>query len=216
MKDGLSKSQRTKEALGESYRRLLSEKPPSKITVVDIAEGCGVTVPTFYNHFKDKYSLIVWIYVNDSAKIMDKIGSNGYEWKDTILDAMRYFSDNRDFVFGALAHVSGETQFMSIMEEVNVGLLSDEIRKKLRPGEEIPEDVSVLVKLYCLGTVRYVYGWLIDDSPMPPEKVADIFIDALPNRLRYYLMRIGVLVSGADRKETWSADSRSIKYAARD
>jgi len=77
---------------GRSYRRLLSEKPPSKITVTDIAEGCGVTVPTFYNHFKDKYSLIVWTYINDSTKIMGKIGTDGYEWKDTLLDALRYFS----------------------------------------------------------------------------------------------------------------------------
>lgn len=188
MKDGTSKAQRTKEALGESYRRLISEKPASKITVTDIADGCGVTVPTFYNHFKDKYALIVWIYVNDSTRIMEKIGSDGYEWKDTLLDAMRYFSENRDFVINALAHVNGETQFMNVMEEVNIGLLNNEIRKKLRPEEDIPEDVSALVKLYCLGTVRYAYGWLIDNGSVSPEKVADIFIDALPNRLRYYLM----------------------------
>jgi len=103
-------------------------------------------------------------------------------------DALRYFSANRDFVFSALAHVNGETQFMSIMEEVNIGLLNNEIRKKLKPEEDIPEDVSVLVKLYCLGTTRYVYGWLIDDGSIPPEKVAEIFMEALPNRLRYYLL----------------------------
>jgi hypothetical protein len=77
---------------------------------------------------------------------------------------------------------------MSIMEEVNIGLLNNEIRKKLKPEEDIPEDVSVLVKLYCLGTTRYVYGWLIDDGSIPPEKVAEIFMEALPNRLRYYLL----------------------------
>ena len=143
---------------------------------------------TFYNHFKDKYSLIVWIYVNDSAKIMDKIGTDGYEWKDTLLDGLRYFSDNRDFVIGALAHLSGETQFMGIMEEINIGLMNDEIRKKLGPGEEIPEEIAELVRIYCIGTARYVYYWLFDDTPITPEKVADIFVEALPNRLRYYLL----------------------------
>ena len=188
MKDGSSKSQRTKEALGESYRRLLSEKPASKITVTEIAEGCGMTAPTFYNHFKDKHALIVWIYINDSSCFMSNFDRDDYNWKDTLQDALEYYYANCRFVIDALAHVNGRTEFMSIMEEVNIGLLMKEIEKKLDPEKSVPEYIAEFVKLYCLGTVRYTYDWLMKGCPLPPEKVAELFEDGLPYRLRPYLL----------------------------
>ncbi len=189
MRDGTTKAQRTKEAIAESYRRLLSEKPQSRITVAEIASGCGVTVPTFYNHFKDKHALAVWMYANDSTRIMGNIGVDGYEWRDTLLDGMRYFAENRGLVLNALVHVSGRTQFLSFMEENNIGLLMDEIRKSLGPGEEVPSDIAEMAKIYCIGTVRYVYDWLISDDPLPLDEVADIFEKSLPYKLRPYLLR---------------------------
>ncbi len=188
MKDGTTKARRTEEAIAESYRRLLSEKLQSRITVAEIASGCGVTVPTFYNHFKDKHALAAWMYANDSARIMRNIGVGGYVWKDTLLDAMRYFDENRDLVLNALVHVSGRTRFLSFMEENNIGLLLDEIRKNLGPGEDVPPDIAEMTKIYCIGTVRYVYDWLISEDPLPPEEVADIFEKSLPYKLRPYLM----------------------------
>ncbi len=185
--NGTARSQRTKESIAESYRRLLSEKPHSRITVADIASGCGVTVPTFYNHFKDKHDLTVWMYAKDSTRIMDNIGVDGYVWKDTLLDAMRYFDQNRSLVLNALVHVSGKTQFLSFMEEFNIGLLMDEVRKSLGT-EDVPYDLSELVKIYCIGTVRYVYDWLISENPLPIEDVADIFEKSLPYKLRPYLL----------------------------
>lgn len=174
--------------MGESYRRLLSEKPASKITVADIAEGCGMTAPTFYNHFKDKHALIVWIYINDSSSFMSNFNRDDYNWKGTLQDALEYYSANRRFVIDALAHVSGRTEFMSIMEEVNIGLLMNEIEKKLGHEKCVPEDIAEFVKLYCLGTVRYTYDWLMEGCPLPPEKVAELFEEGLPYRLRPYLL----------------------------
>ena len=95
MKGSGSKTDRTKEAIAESFRNLLSQKPASKIRVSEIVDGCGMTAPTFYNHFKDKHALTVWMYVNDGTRIMDNIGNGDYRWKDTLLDGMRYFLENR-------------------------------------------------------------------------------------------------------------------------
>lgn len=170
MREVKPKGIRTKEALAESFRNLLAHKPVSKITIAEIVEGCGMTVPTFYNHFSDKYALIAWIYVSDGARIMGKVGKDGYRWKDTLLDGIIYFSENRDFVLKALAHVSGRTQFLTLMEDTNIALLQTEIRKKLRPGEDIPEDIAEMSRIYCMGTCRYVYNWLVDGTVIPPPR----------------------------------------------
>ncbi|MBO5556232.1 MAG: TetR family transcriptional regulator, partial [Oscillospiraceae bacterium] len=67
----------TKELLAESFRELAEQKPINKITIANITDNCGMTQPTFYRYYKDKYDLIAWIYVTDSEKIMGQIGSNG-------------------------------------------------------------------------------------------------------------------------------------------
>ena len=45
-------SQLTKRALEESLKRLLLEKPLSKITIADITNDCGISRMTFYYHFR--------------------------------------------------------------------------------------------------------------------------------------------------------------------
>ena len=188
MKGSGSKTDRTKEAIAESFRNLLSQKPASKIRVSEIVDGCGMTAPTFYNHFKDKHALTVWMYVNDGTRIMDNIGNGDYRWKDTLLDGMRYFLENRDFVLGSLVHVNGESEFISAMEETNTRLLLKEVEKKIPAGTGMPEHIRELVKIYCLGTCRYVYLWLISENPVSPEEAASLFEDCLPYKLRYYLV----------------------------
>ena len=46
-------SQITKRALAASLKRLLAEKPLSKITISDITDDCGINRMTFYYHFQD-------------------------------------------------------------------------------------------------------------------------------------------------------------------
>ena len=54
-------SQITKRALAASLKKLLAQKPLSKITIADITEDCGINRMTFYYHFQDIYDLIDWI-----------------------------------------------------------------------------------------------------------------------------------------------------------
>ena len=51
-------TQVTKRALEEALKRLLLEKPLSKITIQDLADECGISRMTFYYHFKDIYDLV--------------------------------------------------------------------------------------------------------------------------------------------------------------
>ena len=101
------KRKTTKEILAESFQELAAEKRIDKITITEITSNCGMSQPTFYDHFKDKYDLIVWIYIHESNEIMSKIGDSGYSWRDTLLDGTRYFAVNREYIINALRHTSG-------------------------------------------------------------------------------------------------------------
>lgn len=81
----------TKFFLAESLKELSQKKSVDKITVKEIVKNCGLTPPTFYNHFHDKYALIEWIYSSAAEKIMSRIGTDGYTWRDTLTDAINFF-----------------------------------------------------------------------------------------------------------------------------
>ena len=176
----------TKELLADSFRELAETKPIHKITISNITDNCGLTQPTFYRHFKDKYDMIARIYVTDAKEIMGQIGTDGYTWRDTLLDGARYFSDHRTSALNALKHTSGRDSFLALLERVNTDLLCTEVRKKLMT-EHIPQDILTMIKVYCYGTVRYTCEWLLEEMPLSRETYADVMEKCLPEPLRQYL-----------------------------
>ena len=61
----------TKQAMEESLKRLLLQKPLNKITISDITEECEVNRMTFYYHFKDIYDLVEWSCEEDARRALN-------------------------------------------------------------------------------------------------------------------------------------------------
>ena len=185
-KSVLMKRKTTKEILAESFMELSASKPISKITIAEITENCSMTSPTFYRHFKDKYDLISWIFVQEAQKNVDQIGHDGYLWKDTLLDGLRYYSENRKYMVNALKHTSGRDSFINQITETDIGYITDEVMKK-RGTKDIPDDLLALIKIYCYGTGQYLCEWLMDSKPASCEEVAAAMEASIPEKLKPYL-----------------------------
>ena len=112
------KRKNTKELLAESFLELVQTKRIDKITITEITDNCGMSQPTFYNHFKDKYDLIVWIYTNHVREIMCKIDNKTFMWKDCLLGAALYYYENSEFIKNAMKHTSGQDSFVENVREV--------------------------------------------------------------------------------------------------
>ena len=50
--------------------------------------------------------------------------------------------------------------------------------------ENIPDDILLMIKIYCYGTVNYVCEWIADNMPVAPEIVADVMERSLPDPLK--------------------------------
>ena len=76
-------SKLTKRALAASLKKLLAQKPLSKITIADITEDCGMNRMTFYYHFQDIYDLIDWICQEEGERAFQ--GRKGYNtWQEGV------------------------------------------------------------------------------------------------------------------------------------
>lgn len=65
-------SYKTKCELAETLKKLMLQKPFSKITISEIIRECNVNRKTFYYHFEDIYALLKWIFEQEAIEIFKK------------------------------------------------------------------------------------------------------------------------------------------------
>ena len=63
----------TKIAIQQSFLRLLSQRPITKITVKDIVEDCGINRNSFYYHFQDLPQLLETVIIESADEIISRI-----------------------------------------------------------------------------------------------------------------------------------------------
>lgn len=176
----------TKEIFAQSLKKLSAKKSVEKISVKDIVSDCGLTKTTFYNHFRDKYDLAAWIYSTSAEKIMNKIDTENYSWKDSLTDGINYFFANKDFLKNLMTNTSGQDSFINYVANFNVKILSDYIKRN-KNLENLTADIEIYVKIYCYGTVCTICEMLIKDFPIPIEDFVNFLENALPEPLKKFL-----------------------------
>ena len=132
-------SQTTKRALAASLKKLLAQKPLSKITIADITEDCGINRMTFYYHFQDIYDLIDWICQEEGGRALQ--GRKDYAtWQEGFTALCRTVVENRAFIEGVYHSVQRE-QIETYLYRMVYGLLIDVVREVRRGMREPPEAV---------------------------------------------------------------------------
>ena len=178
----------TKELIADSFIELSEKKSINKIKIKDITDNCGLTPTTFYNHFQDKYDLIVWIYSVQMEKITDKIGQNGYGFRDAIFSCIKYYLENKKFLLNAITHTSGQNSFINNMTKINFKTLSNYI-KHVNNFDELPQDLSIIAKMYVYSTVCISCEWLIDKNPIDFDEFIKLLEVGLPEKLKEYIYK---------------------------
>lgn len=178
----------TKEYIAESFLELSKSKRLDKITVNDIVKNCGFTKSTFYNHFHDKYDLIMWIYMEPVKNIISRINTEGYSFREALIENLKYIASSRTYLINVLKNILGQNSFIQRAFEINFTLLRDFI-KSYNKAYILPLRIETLIKLYVYGTVELECDWLINNMPIPIEEFADILEAGMPEELKPYLYK---------------------------
>lgn len=156
----------TKNALAASMKKLMAQKPFSKISVGDICEDCGMNRKSFYYHFKDKYDLVNWIFY------VDFIGKINWEDSDdewALLDSLcRYFYSERSFYKNAL-QIEGQNSFKEYFYET----LQPVILYYMQNAFEDSEKSEFYVPFFCDGFLSAIVRWLKAGPVIPPDEFLD-------------------------------------------
>ena len=106
----------TKLQMSESLKRLIKDRPFSKITVQDIVADCSINRNTFYYHFENTYDLLSFTYEQEVKNIVDSF----HNANATIPQAMDFVLDyiDKNIPLCQCAYESlGEQQLKIIFEK---------------------------------------------------------------------------------------------------
>ncbi len=89
MNENLSNPSETKLQMAQALKRLIKDRPFSKITVQDIVSACNINRNTFYYHFENNYDLLSFAYeleVQNISEAFRNANASLPEGMDFVLD----------------------------------------------------------------------------------------------------------------------------------
>lgn len=152
----------TKKALAETFRKLLSEKPFTKITVSEVCDQCGINRKSFYYHFSDKYEMVNWIFDYEYG-CQSKYYYNNSISKDNLLNLCTYFYNNRNY-YKKLFNVEDYNSFSNHFRS----FLMPHIDKKLRScyADRIDE---FTLNFFADAVICAIKRWIDNPECIRPE-----------------------------------------------
>lgn len=160
----------TKDAIKQSFIKLLNERPMKQITVRDIVEDCGINRNSFYYHFADIPTLLEEIIVDDARAIISAHPDvNSIE--ECLRAVLQFAVQNKR----AIMHIYNSVN--RSMYEQYLWQVCDEIvqayAKQLLKGNPVSDsDRRLFVNFYRCVCFGLVTDWI--RTGMPPEVENDL------------------------------------------
>lgn len=160
----------TKNLLAETLKDLMEKQTLAQIRVSDICKICEIERSTFYYHFKDKYELAAWIFLQtakgvdisnpeQSASSLDKI-------RNDILFYRQALADSSQNALWKFLHEYFTKEYINIIE-----------KKTSTPASE---DLKFQIRFYCYGCVYMTKEWIYSDPYPSSQTVVKTIYKTMP------------------------------------
>lgn len=177
----LKKDDNTKQMLAQSIMELMLHKSIDNITVSSIVNPIGLTRQTFYNHFKDKYDLVDWIYRNEAVDFITLLGP-GHTWIEAVIAKENIIKNNPVFYKKAYR----QSYFINSFTDITTRLYKDAVKKNAPEG--LTKELDFEVDFFVSACVKKTAEWVEGGCKESPEEIAVNFLECIPNRIRQYLL----------------------------
>lgn len=148
----------TKNAIKNSFLKLLNDKQLNKITVKDIVEDCGINRNSFYYHFNDIPSLLEEILTEQADELVlpQTKPDSVYE---CLLSAISFALDNKTAVMHIYNSANRE-MFDRYLNNVMQHSVSEYIDAVSGDYDISAEDKEIITMYYKSLLVGFVIDWL--------------------------------------------------------
>lgn len=176
-----------KSQMAEALKKLMAQKPLQKITIQEIADGCGMNRYTFYYHFKDIYDLLAWMFQEQALSLIQK-SDNCLTWQDGFQLFLRSVRENKEVFKCTLNSLGQEALRNMFYQEVThlMNLFLDEIKGKHQVSEEFQR---FLGDFYIAALSGIVMEWIQRDMDLPEETMMTYLRLILDHQIEEAILR---------------------------
>ena len=96
------KRRTSKEVFGEALLTLARTESVERITVKQIVEASGLSLQTFYNHFRTKEDLILWLYHRGGERALAQLEGQYGGFHELCMDSIGFYRENGSFLRSSL------------------------------------------------------------------------------------------------------------------
>ena len=181
------KKDRTRQLFADALLELSKKKSVNKITVKELSDYCGKSSQTFYNHFQDKYELVLWVHTSVVDKFMKKLEKNEYSFHELVMENLRFYANHVDFLLNAIKNTHGQDSYSSRISENGFYVIAEYIKKK-HNIKELSEHIKIHLRMYSYASTGIYAYWANQGLQIPIETMAEYLESALPDSLKSYLL----------------------------
>lgn len=180
-------AQFTKKAIMQCFIQMLNESPMDKISVVDIAERCGINRNTFYYYYCDIYALVKELFTIEAQRIAEKELSCA-TWQEVCLEALEFVRENRRAVYH-LFHSNHRDLLEEYLYDVAHLEMVNFVRREAEGMPVKEEDINSLALFYTSALVGLVTRWMLEGMKAGVESILDNIGRLITGNLRMSLER---------------------------
>ena len=168
----------TKDAIKNSFLKLLNRKPINKITVKEIVEDCGINRNSFYYHFDDIPSLMEEIF-NEQADEFVSRNITSENLYDILMEAIEFSLESKT----AIMHIVNSPnrnlfdRYLNRVAQRTVTEFFNNLTGDLKTMKA--EDREAIVMYYKSLLIGFVFEWISDgaqyDLALKIKRICELF-----------------------------------------
>ncbi|MDO4491546.1 MAG: TetR/AcrR family transcriptional regulator C-terminal domain-containing protein [Lachnospiraceae bacterium] len=150
----------TKKMMVESLKKIMCQKPLSKITVTEIIRDCDINRKTFYYHFDDIYALVKWMFEEEAIDVVKKFNLLD-DYEDALLFIMDYIEQNQHIIHCACDSISRAEMkrfFYSDFFEIVTSIIVD--TEQMHQKTLKPDFKQFLCEFYTNALAGILMDWI--------------------------------------------------------
>lgn len=171
--------------LAASLKELSKTKPADKITIRELTGNCGLTAPTFYNNFRDKYELMAWIYNREVEKTIAQLNA-GISFEGVVYRWIKILLDDEEFYRNLLKNAVGQNSFRYATNDYAIKL----IQTWLSERHELSNDLNNCLRFYMRAISETINDWFLNRCEYSPQYLAKLLVEWIPSPLKPLLLQI--------------------------
>ncbi len=176
-------SYQTKHTMTISLKKLMENKPLSKITISEICNDCGINRKTFYYHFQDVLDLLKWMLDQEAIEVVKNADLiNNYE--EVLHFVIDYVDKNKHLlacIYDDLGREGMKRFLRSDLKNVTL-LLITEMEENLQKNLDIPFR-NFLCDFYTDAFTGILINWFHSRDTLDRKEIIEYLILTLKSSL---------------------------------